>query len=137
MKKKIPFLAIILVSFSILTAFNQTKQDTGYEIQKNPSFKNLKVLPKDISDEALEGTMQSFNAALGVKCSFCHAAGTDNKLDFASDANPHKNTARAMMKMTMGINKKYFGTKNPAEFSVNCATCHNGNEKPVKVTHEK
>lgn len=66
MKKKIPFLAIILVSFSILTAFNQTKQDTGYEIQKNPSFKNLKVLPKDISDEALEGTMQSFNAALGV-----------------------------------------------------------------------
>lgn len=133
MRKNIPFLAILLLSFSVLTAFNQPSKDVGYEISKNPTFKNLKVFPKNVSEEHLKAAMESFNEALGVKCSFCHAPGADNKLDFASDANPHKETARAMMKMTMGINKKYFKTKKPAEFAVNCATCHNGNEKPVEL----
>nr|WP_295867296.1 c-type cytochrome [uncultured Chitinophaga sp.] len=91
--------------------------------------KNLKVLPKDISHDELIATMRGFNAALGVKCGYCHVAQKDDpkKLDFASDDNQHKGIARDMMKMTRRINKKYFGKDVMA---VSCYTCHHGNEEP-------
>ncbi|MGN7820424.1 c-type cytochrome [Chitinophaga varians] len=92
--------------------------------------KNLKVLPKNISHDELIATMRSFNAALGVKCGYCHAAQKDDpkKLDFASDENQHKDIARSMMKMTHRINKKFF--KGTEVMSVSCYTCHHGNEEP-------
>ncbi len=99
--------------------------------------KNLKILPKDISDDDLDKVMDGFKAALGVKCGFCHARektpGSDH-MDFASDEKPEKNIARHMMKMTAKINKKYFsfnkneqGETVPA---VSCITCHRGNSHP-------
>ena len=131
MKKKFPFLLVLLLSFAVLTGFNTpSKSDVGYEVVANPKFKNLKVFPKDISEEALKGAMRSFNKALGVKCNHCHVKAGEDDLDFVSDANPNKDVARGMMRMTMKINKKYFETSNPAEFSVNCMTCHNGQQKP-------
>lgn len=101
---------------------------------------NLKILPKDISHEELEQVMHSYNKALGVHCDYCHAKKQDGTgLDFASDANPFKNTARDMMKMTMDINKRHFkpykgGT---SYMQVSCITCHNGKTSPemVKVTN--
>src|SRR5262249_38141287 len=39
------------------------------------TFKNLKVLPKDISRPALVGQMRQVAGALGVRCGFCHAGG--------------------------------------------------------------
>lgn len=97
---------------------------------------NLKVLPKDISEEALDDIMNGFKISLGVKCGFCHEpqAGNPKKLDFASDAKPEKETTRAMMRMTAKLNKKYFGHEkdkagNPV-LMVSCFTCHNGKEKP-------
>ena len=102
--------------------------------------KNLKVLPKNISHEDLEKTMDSWKAALGVKCGFCHAPSADSTshhLDFASDAKPEKNIARHMYKMTGKINKKYFsfnkddqGKTIPA---ISCITCHRGNPHPGEV----
>jgi hypothetical protein len=99
--------------------------------------KNLKVLPKDISDDDLDKVMDGFKAALGVKCNFCHAPlkdTTSHHLDFASDEKPEKNIARHMMRMTAKINKKYFsfnkneqGETIPA---VSCITCHRGNPHP-------
>ncbi len=99
--------------------------------QDPPKAKNLKVLPKNISHEELEGVMRNFKNALGVKCGFCHAPQKDNpqKLDFASDDNHHKEIARGMMKMTARINKKYF--KEGEAMTVTCYTCHHGNEEPV------
>lgn len=117
---------VLLISYS----FVENRPEKGIEIEVNPEFTNLKILPKDISKEDLERVMHGFNDALGVKCSFCHAPGANDKLDFASDAIKYKEISRGMMKMTSGINKKYFHVKNPAEFKVTCFTCHNGKEEP-------
>jgi hypothetical protein len=106
---------------------------------KNPRYTNLKILPKDITDEQLGKIMGEFKDALGVKCSFCHAASKDSSshhLDFASDEKPEKNIARKMMKMTAKINKKFFSyNKNEqgmAISTVECMTCHHGSPHPVK-----
>ena len=78
------------------------------------SAKNLKVLPKDISDEKLDSIMHSYNIALGVKCNFCHVPfnkldfAKKDSLDYASDAEPMKENAREMMRMTIEINKNHF-----------------------------
>jgi nitrate/TMAO reductase-like tetraheme cytochrome c subunit len=95
--------------------------------------KNLKVLPKNISDEALDSIMQSYNVALGVECSFCHVV-KDDMPDYASDENPAKDVARKMIAMTIDINKKYFNTDpkiHPAYLNtVRCFTCHKGDAYP-------
>lgn len=100
-------------------------------------YKNLKVLPKDISKPQLDSVMKHFTMALGVKCNFCHvkAEGTD-QWDFPSDVNKHKLVARDMMKMTNKINKKYFdvtgsGKNLNVKQMVTCYTCHNGSKEPL------
>ncbi len=102
--------------------------------------KNLKVLPKDISHEDLDKIMDSWKAALGVKCGFCHAPSADSTshhLDFASDAKPEKNIARHMYKMTGRINKKFFSfnkdDKGNMLPTITCMTCHRGNPHPDEV----
>jgi len=98
-------------------------------------YKNLKVLPKDITKPQMDSVMQSFTAALGVKCNFCHVRTADNKdWDFASDGNKHKLIAREMIEMTTKINKKYFdvtGKGVNASLMVTCYTCHNGKPEPA------
>ena len=105
---------------------------------KNTPRKNLKILPKNISDDDLDKVMDGFKEALGVKCNFCHAASKDSsdKLDFPSDEKPEKSIARHMMRMTIKINKKYFsfnkdslGAVVPA---ISCITCHRGDPHPEK-----
>ena len=98
-----------------------------------PKYKNLKILPKNISKEDLDKVMDHFKAALGVKCTFCHAPSKDTAQkwpDFASDEKPEKQIARKMMKMTSKINKKFFAdNKNEqgvAVPAVECMTCHRG-----------
>jgi hypothetical protein len=102
-----------------------------------PKFKNLKILPKNISKEDLDKVMDHFKAALGVKCNFCHAPSKDTAQkwpDFASDEKPEKLIARKMMKMTGKINKKFFSdNKNEqgvAVPAVECMTCHHGSPHP-------
>src|SRR5271155_5111535 len=76
-----------------------------------PPKRNLKVLPKDISHDDLDKVMDTWKAALGVHCNFCHAPSADSTshhLDFASDAKPEKNIARHMFTMAAKINRKYF-----------------------------
>jgi hypothetical protein len=99
------------------------------------TFKNLKVLPKNISHDELDSIMKQFNSSLGVKCSFCHASQKDNpkKLDFASDEKGEKNVTRDMMRMTTRINKKFFHYKKDDENPippVGCITCHHGSAHP-------
>jgi hypothetical protein len=98
--------------------------------------RNLKVLPKNISNEKLDSIMNSFEHALGVKCNFCHAKTKNDpeKLEYASDDKPEKEIARKMMIMTNDINKKYFNfndTEDPEIIqSVLCITCHRGEPHP-------
>src|SRR5580692_5452583 len=78
-------------------------------------YENLKVLPRNISSKDLQGIMtDDFEDGLGVTCGFCHAPAMDGHgLDFASDAKPEKEMARAMMRTVLGINKKYFKVRRP------------------------
>jgi hypothetical protein len=98
--------------------------------------RNLKVLPKDISDARLDSFMQSYNKALGVKCNFCHVPLKEFKdsLDYASDAEPMKENARKMMEMTIHLNKTWFYFDRNTEpvylNTVSCKTCHQGKEFP-------
>jgi len=104
--------------------------------QNIEQYKNLKVLPKDISSKDLQGIMaDDFEDGLGVTCGFCHANAKDGHgLDFVSDEKPEKEIARKMMRMTMGINKKYFKLKHPligsSTLIVSCETCHRGEAFP-------
>ena len=94
-------------------------------------FKNLQVLPKNISVDSLDAIMDSYKKALGVKCGFCHVMRDKNGLeDYASDDNRHKNQARDMMRMTMDINKKYFPSDAKYIERVTCNTCHQGHSEP-------
>ncbi len=124
-------IVIILVSFFIAFGIAATTPSAEHK------FKNLKVLPKDISQEALSKVMDNFKNALGVHCTFCHAPSKDtanHHPDFASDEKPEKNIARKMMKMTKKINSKFFSyNKNEqGQFvpTVECMTCHHGKEHP-------
>src|SRR5690625_7588301 len=128
MKNNYLFIGILIVLSVVLMSFNQTKVDKGYVVEANPKFKNLKVLPKDISEENLDAVMDSFNEALGVKCTHCQARGENGRLDCASDANIQKDIAREMMKMTRKISRKYFKEKDPMNYAVNSDTRHNGEE---------
>ena len=99
-------------------------------------FKNLVVLPKNISAGELSKIMiDEFEDGLGVSCNFCHTENREtHRPDYASDEKPEKKIARAMMRMTMGINKKYFNLRHPQigqpSLSVTCETCHHGIPNP-------
>jgi Photosynthetic reaction centre cytochrome C subunit len=124
-------IVVILVGLFITLGIAATEPTADHK------FKNLKILPKDISPEALDKVMDNFKSALGVHCTFCHAPSKDtanHHPDFASDEKPEKNIARKMMKMTKKINSKFFSyNKNEqGQFvpSVECMTCHHGKEHP-------
>ena len=98
--------------------------------------RNLKVLPKDISDEKLDSIMKTYTVALGVECKFCHSPviGFPDSLDYVADKEPMKENARAMMRMVIEINSKYFyfdSTQRPEYLHViSCKNCHQGHALP-------
>lgn len=133
--RKLTFSLFALVAIAILAfsfSYPVTKQ------QQKEGFKNLKVLPKDISEKKLDSTMMYYCVSLGVRCGFCHArfSDTTNKhLDFASDAKEEKGIARSMMQMTYHINTVYFDFHKSAHpdtlHTVTCFTCHRGKADPM------
>ncbi|MBQ0117009.1 MAG: c-type cytochrome [Flavobacterium sp.] len=124
MKKVLGILAIIIAPILLTSALSRPIA-SDYEIVDG-NFKNLKVLPQDISKDSLMGLMQQYNRALGVKCNYCHVQ------DKAADDNHNKDIARHMIKFTNDLNSKEF---NPLgkhyENSVSCAMCHRGDTKPI------
>ena len=117
------FVTLITVSFAFISV-------------DPPKYKNLKILKKNISKAELDSIMRFFAVSLGEKCTFCHVRNdAENKMDFASDANPNKGTARYMIRMANKINKKYFKDQEQNSTktiqSVTCYTCHHGEAKPL------
>ena len=98
--------------------------------------RNLKILPKDISDQKLDSIMQTYNVALGVKCEFCHVPmpGFKDSLDYASDKEHMKEEARKMMRMVIQINRDNFWYNKAIQpeylNTVTCKTCHRGEPFP-------
>jgi len=122
--------ATLLLSFvGVVSAFVPQAQE--------PAPQNLKVLPKDMTFQEVREVMKGFNAALGVKCDFCHVPSKSDptKLEFASDENHHKDIARKMLRMTARINKKYFKNhmKEGKTMAISCVTCHNGQKHPKSI----
>lgn len=129
--------AVAVVATLLIATFPLAAQTSANarKHRERPKPTNLQVLPKDISSQDLIATMRGYEHAMGVECSFCHARNPQtHQIDFASDANPHKNTARIMMRMVNEINTKYLATADgdaPAdERQVTCGTCHRGMSMP-------
>lgn len=129
------YLSIFLLAAIFITIGATTS--TNAPIPVGHHFKNLQVLPKDISKDDLDSIMDDFKVSLGVKCGFCHARKADTTqrgLDFASDAKDEKKIARGMMKMTAYINTNFFNfhnsTKPDTLHTIICYTCHRGTKQP-------
>jgi major membrane immunogen (membrane-anchored lipoprotein) len=122
--------SLVVVALVSIATIDSTQQPTTYT--------NLQVLPKDISSKALQEIMvDEFQDGLGVGCNYCHAREKGSlRLNYASDEKPEKEIARTMMRMTMEINKKYFGVENPLIgdnlMTVSCSNCHRGTAHPEK-----
>lgn len=99
-------------------------------------YKNLQILPQDISEVKMDSIMNAYNRALGVNCKFCHIPlkTIPDSLDYASDAEPMKEQARRMMRMNIYINQTYFNfdkNERPEYLkTVTCYTCHRGDPFP-------
>ena len=135
------FTALGIFTLAATTAMAQTPAQPaaggGQRAGGAPApFKNLQVLPKDISRQDLTETMRAFNTALGVQCTYCHAyiGPGDPKNDMASDEKAPKLVARVMLQMTSDINARLAANiKKPADqiTKVACATCHRGSAIPT------
>lgn len=129
---KRPFLVImgfaLVVSVSLAFTEDRAKDD--------PIYKNLQILPKDITKQQMDSVMHHFNEALSVRCNFCHVRNDSTKqFDFASDEMGHKRKARDMMKLTDKINDDYFDVTGgqrtiTTQLMVTCYTCHHGSTDP-------
>ncbi|WP_034691218.1 c-type cytochrome [Kaistella palustris] len=139
LKSYLSFFGLLaIIGAIVIVTTNSTKVYRPVS-ESQSDFKNLKVLPKNITKDSLMFLMKTFNASLGVDCAHCHAPQKDNpeKLDFASDAKLNKEIARGMIQMTDDINSKYFlphmpDPKPKQVTRVYCITCHRGNSDPEK-----
>ena len=104
------------------------------------TFKNLQVLPKDITRPQLIATMRNIAGSLGVRCTHCHVGPDDLQgMDFATDEKPSKQIARTMLRMTRAINADFVKTlpaSDSARQEVTCITCHRRETKPPRPLPE-
>jgi tetratricopeptide (TPR) repeat protein len=119
--KPVSFVIIFLFALCSLSINARNNQD------KKPT--NLKILPKDISNQDLRNVMQNFSSALGVHCEYCHY---EEENDFASDGMETKKITRVMMKMKSNINETFLKEARSIKNDVvdlNCVSCHHGSPK--------
>ena len=129
MKKSVWVILILILVVAISSAFTNATGDPGY--------KNLKILPKNITERQMDSVMHHFTESLKVNCNFCHVKqeGNEKEWDWASDKNKHKLVTRQMMTMTNKLNDEYFPYSGNAEdmstiLTVTCYSCHNGKTQP-------
>jgi len=95
---------------------------------------NLKALPGDTSRTELRQIMRGYESDLGVSCSYCHVEDRDTGIvDYASDENTRKHTARVMISMLDSINGEYLaklGGDRRYAVPVTCGSCHQGRSNP-------
>lgn len=137
LKSFLSFLGLAGIIGSIIILTTNSRKNYRPLSSTPTEWKNLKVLPQNITKDSLMFVMHTFNSSLGVDCAHCHTAQKDNpeKLDFASDTKLNKEIARGMLIMTNDINSKYFlphvpDPKPKQITTVYCITCHRGNSNP-------
>jgi photosynthetic reaction center cytochrome c subunit len=90
------------------------------EKRAEQQYKNIQVL-RGIPADRLQSIMESFSAALGVNCTYCHIKGQEEK-----DDKQAKQVARKMIRLTLDVNKQIGGLGR-----VTCYTCHRGQPRPA------
>lgn len=129
MKKNLIYMFSFLLVGFVLMSFNNNFHTETYEGMSKDGFKNLKILPKNISKDSLMNLMEGYNKALGVKCNHCHT------MDKSSDKKLEKEIARHMIKFTNELNAKEFAPiGDQYKNAIECATCHRGSTKPMSDT---
>lgn len=129
MKKNLLYMFSFLLVGLVLMSFNNNFHTETYEGMSKDGFKNLKILPKNISKDSLMNLMEGYNKALGVKCNHCHT------MDKSSDKKHEKEIARHMIKFTNELNAKEFAPiGDQYKNAIECATCHRGSTKPMSDT---
>ena len=136
--------SLVFLLVVILGCTSSTTQPAVAPVAKSTEFKNLQVLPQNITRDQLMATMRSFTRGLGVRCNHCHvvtATEPEEKLDFPSDAKEEKKVARVMYTMARDINSTWMARVEAAEghteapaanapWRVSCWTCHRGKTEP-------
>ncbi len=91
------------------------------------AYKNVQVLT-DVSAAEFMRLQTAITQWVSPKegCGFCHAGD-----DWASDAKPAKQAARAMLRMTRHINADW--SNHVAGAGVTCYTCHRGQPVPAEI----
>ena len=119
------YLVLIGLLAAACAAINQQKAMPAKADQLQ--FKNLKVLPPNISRDELIALMRTYARSLGVRCEHCHVEEGEGP---TSDAKPEKDVARTMMRMTTRLNADYVSKINEHGTTVTCYTCHRGKVVP-------
>lgn len=117
--------AVSLLSLGIATpAQTPAAAAAPQEQTVEQTRKNIQVL-KGLPDSQLGTVMNYIATSMGRQCNFCHVRNGNNWV-WESDDKEEKQTARAMMKMVLGINKDSFRGNT----QVGCYTCHRGRNQP-------
>jgi predicted trehalose synthase len=128
-----PIVVVLTLSFFLAACAAMQQQKAQASRADTGEFHNLQVFPQNITHDELIANMRGFAKALGTRCDHCHAAnpaGSAEAMNFASDAKPEKNVARAMLKMVHAANVDYLAKVNPHGQMVTCNTCHRGHTVP-------
>lgn len=115
------------------TANYEAKPDAAAARTARQKPTNLKVLPKNISGDDIDKLMHRYQQDLGVPCGYCHEENPRTKqIDYASDENPVKETARFMIKMNEDINTRYLAQLGDGRYAepFTCGNCHQGQVQP-------
>jgi hypothetical protein len=142
--KRVTNVAMVIGAMVLCTALVSAQAPAGQGRRGGgappAALKNLQVFPKDTTFQQIIPTMRSFEGALGVECGHCHVwYGNGNPMnDFASDAKPQKNIARAMLRLVntanevipMAVTASGLRTQEQVQ-KVTCATCHRGSAIPM------
>ena len=138
-------LPVLLVSAATCGASLAIQPQAGPQWNWPAHMANAKVLRPDTPPDRLREIMRDFTRTVGVRCSYCHVGQEGQPLstyDFASDANPHKDVARGMIRMVTRLNRELLPEALRPEQEelqqplVNCYTCHRGSHHPALAPPE-
>ena len=136
--RRCSFLVVCAVSLLARLTFAQEPTAPAAQTARpprgpRPNPTNIKALPKNITGDEVIKLMHQYEGDLGADCEYCHARNPETKRnDFPSDANPVKEKARVMIKMTDDLNGKYLAQLSDRKSTdpITCGTCHRGMARP-------